>query len=144
MIMSNFDDNLPAAYKSLKVQLKSATFDLQEQNEIADPDENEYHDCDCEYCPVPEAPDYTDKERKAAAEKVEKLTPVVAEYESTIARIERYAKWRNIELNQPPNPEKEWYMVDHQHKYTIYLGDLCVCGSDNCFACEVCSDEKHD
>lgn len=31
----------------------------------------------------------------------------------------------------------------HQHIFNIDLGDPCVCGSDNCYAC-ICGEESHD
>lgn len=60
----------------------------------------DYHDCDCEFCPVPEAPDLSSKEVAEKEHEIEKLQDVLHDYKTTIRRLEGYAKIVKVKLEE--------------------------------------------
>lgn len=101
--MSNrFIETLPKTYASLKVKLQSTENEARALwFELGEAEDYEYHDCDCEYCPVPEAPELSKAEVEEKTEQAEKLDELVAEYEATIRSVEGYAKLVKVDLAKP-------------------------------------------
>lgn len=95
----SFIEKLPSTYKSLKVQLRNTENEANGlRTELGDDEDYGYHECDCEYCPVPELPDLSPADIAEKTEKAEKLEELAQDYKVTIRRIEGYAKLVRVNL----------------------------------------------
>lgn len=95
--MSKFDEKIPQYHAELTAQLNDARFKVGDlETELGEADE--YHECDCEYCPVEELPELSESERQQKYQQLEELQDnVIPEYKATIINLEGYAKLRGID-----------------------------------------------
>lgn len=94
----SFSEKMPQYYKEIKAQRANTRFKIQDLYSDIGEDDYSYHDCDCEYCPVPEKPNLTAAQRAEKEREIEKLEKLEDEYDDTIRALEGYAKLVNVSL----------------------------------------------
>jgi len=96
----SFIETMPSSYRSLIVQRNNTYDELSEiEFDLGDGDYG-FHECDCEYCPVPELPDLSPADRAEKEEQQEKLQETLEDYEHTIKSLEGYGKLVGVELKK--------------------------------------------